>query len=70
MDELVKAVSQRTGLSEDQSLQAAQAVLDYLATKLPAPIAEQVKSVASGNMPNMGNMDEMGKTVGGMFGKK
>jgi len=70
VDEMVKAVAQRTGLSEEQSRQAAQAVLDYLATKLPAPVAEQVKAVASGTMPNMGNMGEMGKNVGGMFGKK
>jgi hypothetical protein len=67
MDELVKAVSQRTGLSEEQSRQAAQAVLDFLMTKLPPPLAEQIKGALSGKAPDM---TEMGKNLGGMLGKR
>lgn len=66
MDELVKTVSAKTGLSEDQSKAAAQAVLDFLMTKLPAPVAEQVKSALTGG----GNMGGLAQGLGGMFGKK
>ncbi len=48
MDELVKVVSQKTGLPEAQAKQAAQAVIDFLKTKLPAPIAGQLDAVLSG----------------------
>ena len=66
MDELVQVVSQKTGLSPDQSRAAAQAVLDFLMTKLPGPVAEQVKSALTGG----GNLGGMAKGLGGMFGKK
>ncbi len=66
MDELVNVVSQKTGLPADQSRAAAQAVLDYLMTKLPAPLAEQVKSALTGK----GDLGSMAQGLGGMFGKK
>ena len=48
MDELVKVVSQKTGLPEAQAKQAAQAVIDFIKTKLPAPIAQQLDAVLAG----------------------
>jgi hypothetical protein len=63
---LVQVVSQKTGLSQEQSRAAAQAVLDFLMTKLPAPVAEQVKSTLTGG----GNLSDISKGLGGMFGKK
>ena len=54
MDELVKLVSQKTGLPEDKSRLAVQTVLDYLKKKLPAPVASQIDTVlASGNVGNV-----------------
>ncbi len=50
MDELVKVVSQKTGLPEAQAKQAAQAVLDFLKSKLPAPIAQQLDAVLGGGL--------------------
>ncbi|MGB8648432.1 MAG: DUF2267 domain-containing protein [Anaerolineae bacterium] len=64
MDELVKAVSQKTGLSEDQSRAAAQAVIDFLKTKLPGPVAGQLDAVLQG-----GGMPDLSKGLGGLFGK-
>ena len=65
MDELVKLVSQKTGLPEDKSRLAVQTVLDYLKKKLPAPVASQIDTVlASGNVGNVA------KGLGGMLGKK
>ncbi len=66
MDELVKVVSQKTGLSPEQSKAAAQAVIDYLKSKLPGPIAGQIDSVLQGS----GGMGDMAKGLGGMLGNK
>lgn len=54
MDELVKVVSQKTGLPEAQAKQAAQAVLDFLKSKLPAPIAQQLDAVLGGGLAGGG----------------
>ncbi len=66
MDELVQVVSTKTGLSADQSRAAAQAVIDYLKSKLPAPVAGQLDSVLKGG----GSMGDMAKGLGGMLGRK
>jgi len=66
MDELVNVVAQKTGLSQDQSRAAAQAVIDYLKSKLPAPVAGQIDSVLKGG----GGLGDMAKGLGGMLGKK
>ena len=66
MDELVQVVSKKTGLSQDQSRAAAQAVIDYLKTKLPAPVAGQLDAVLKGG----GNMGEVAKGLGGFLNRK
>ncbi len=66
MDELVNAVSAKTGLPKDQAQAAAQAVLDFLMTKLPPPVAGQVKAALGGG----GNMGDVAKGLGGMLGKR
>jgi hypothetical protein len=48
MDELVKLVSQKAGLSEEVARMAVETVLAYLKKKLPAPIAGQIDSVLGG----------------------
>jgi hypothetical protein len=49
MDELVKLVSQKTGLPIEQAKVAVQTVLDFLKQKLPAPIAGQIDAVLAGS---------------------
>jgi uncharacterized protein (DUF2267 family) len=66
MDELVKLVSQNTGLSEDMSRQAVQVVVNYLKDRLPAPAAAQADAILSGGS-DLGNL---AKGLGGMLGKK
>ena len=63
MDELIKQITQKTGISADQAKQAVQQVLDFLKQKLPAPIASQIDTVLKGGAPDLG-------AIGGMFGKK
>jgi hypothetical protein len=66
MDELVNTVASKTGLSHDQAQAAATAVIEYLKSKLPGPVAGQIDSVLGGG----GNLGDMAKGLGGMFGKK
>ncbi len=65
MDELVKLVSKKTGLSEDKSQVAVQIVVDYLKKKLPAPVAGQIDAVLQG-----GGAAAAAKGLGGMLGKR
>ena len=68
MDELVKLVSKKTGLSQEMSKTAVETVLSYLKQKLPAPIAGQLDGVLSGGgTPDVGDIT---KGLGGLLGKK
>lgn len=64
MDELVKMVSEKTGLPEAQAQQAAEAVLDFLKDKLPAPVAGQIDNVLEGG----GASGMLKKGLGGLLG--
>jgi len=69
MDELVKIVSQKTGLPEPQARQAAQTVIGFLKDRLPKPIASQLDSALSGGGGKAG-ASGLAEKVGGLFGKK
>jgi uncharacterized protein (DUF2267 family) len=66
MDELVKAVADKTGLPEAQAKKAADAVLEFLKEKLPAPIAGQLDNL----LENPGIADQASGLLGSLFGKK
>jgi hypothetical protein len=67
MDELVKLVTEKAGISEAQAQQAVETVMGFLKDKLPEPIASQVEGLLSGGeMPDLG---DLGKTLGGLLGK-
>jgi hypothetical protein len=65
MDELIKQVVAKTGISEDQARTAVQTVIGYLKEKLPAPVAGQIDAVLGGSTPNLGDVS---KNLGGLFG--
>jgi uncharacterized protein (DUF2267 family) len=68
MDELIKLVTEKVGISEDQAKQAVETVMGFLKDKLPEPIGSQVESALSGGeLPDVGGLS---KTLGGLFGKK
>jgi hypothetical protein len=64
MDEVVKLVSQKTGLSEEMAKVAVETVINYLKDKLPAPLAGQIDGVLGGGGGGVAGM------VGGLFGKQ
>jgi hypothetical protein len=65
MDELIKLVVEKTGISEEQARGAVATVVTFLKEKLPAPIAGQIDAVLAGS----GVSDAL-KGIGGLFGKK
>lgn len=80
MDELVKLVSEKLGLSESVARQAVTLILGQLKQHFPAPIAGQIDKLLEGSAGlselgnlDLGNLDQgsdlLGK-LGGLFGKK
>lgn len=69
MDELVKAVSERTGLSEAQAKVAVETVITHLKSRLPAPIASQIDSYLAGG-GSTGGLSDLAGGLGGLMGKK
>jgi uncharacterized protein (DUF2267 family) len=68
MDELVKLVSEKAGISDSQAKQAVETVMGFLKDKLPEPIASQIESaLTGGELPDLG---DLGKSLGGLLGKK
>lgn len=65
MDEVVKLVSQKTGIGEDKARVAVTTVLNFLKERLPAPIASQIDGVLSGK-----GIGDVTKGLGGIFGGK
>jgi hypothetical protein len=54
MDELIKQVSQKAGITPDQAKIAITQVIEFLKQKLPAPIAQQIDGVlGGGGMPDL-----------------
>lgn len=57
MDELVKLVVQKTGISETAAKQAVEVVLGFLKQKLPAPLAGQMDAA----LGSSGKLDDVTK---------
>lgn len=68
MEELVKMVASKTGISPDTARTAVTTVVGYLKGKLPPAIAGQIDGLLAGS--GAGNpLEGMGDTLGGMFKK-
>jgi hypothetical protein len=74
MDDLIKQVTEKTGISEAQARSAVETVVGFLKDRLPAPIAGQLDGVLSGAGGAIGGLaDQAGDVLGGlggMFGGK
>ncbi len=65
MDQLVKMVQDKTGISEKDARTAVNTVVGYLKDKLPPQIAGQLDAVMAGK-----DVSGMADKLGGMFGGK
>ncbi len=69
MQQLIDIIVQKTGISQENAQKAAQAAIDFLKGKLPAPIASQVDAVLAGDMSGVaGQAGDMLKGKLGGFG--
>ena len=71
MNELVKLVAQKAGISEDIARTAVNTVLGFLKDRLPPQIAGQLDSVIAGNPQAQGQgLGDVAKGLGGILDKK
>ena len=61
MDELVKLVSEKSGLNAEMSEMVVKLVLDYVKKKLPAPVGAQLDAVLGADSA----MDALGGLLSG-----
>jgi hypothetical protein len=69
MDDLIKLVMQKTGLSQEMAQTAVQTVLGYLKDRLPAPIAGQIDGLL-GQGDEGTSPGDIARGLGGLLGKK
>jgi hypothetical protein len=75
MDELIKLVVEKTGLSQDDAQKAAQVIVDFLKSRLPGPLGAQVDAfLAGGAGGGVNALETEGETIvkdelGGILGK-
>ncbi len=66
MEELIKMITQKVGISETQAHSAVDTVVSFLKDKMPAGIGGQVESFLKGGSP--GNIaDNLKEKAGGLF---
>jgi uncharacterized protein (DUF2267 family) len=70
MDELIKTISSKVGISEKQAKEAVDMVLAFLKDKLPEPLAGQLEGALKGDLSGLGDLGDALGGLGGMFGKK
>jgi hypothetical protein len=71
MDELVKLVTDKVGISPDQAQKAVTVVMGFLKNKLPAPLADQLDKVVAGGAGGTGGLAGAAESaLGGLFDKK
>ncbi len=70
MDNIVKMVTEKAGISEARAKLAVDTVVSFLKDKMPAGVGSQVESFVSGGAGSIGDLaGGLKDKVGGMFGK-
>lgn len=74
MEELIKQVSERAGISEEQAQKAVATVMGYLKTALPGSVSGQLDGVLGAGTGAVGDLasraGDLVGGLGGMLGKK
>ncbi len=68
MDELVKLIMKKTGLPEAKARAAAIVAVDFIKSKLPAPVAGQIDALMTGK--GAGDIANMAEQLGGLMSDK
>lgn len=67
MDELIKTVSEKAGITPEQAKRAVETVIEFAKSRLPEPFASQVEGLLQGGNPAQG-LGNLTKGLGGLFG--
>jgi hypothetical protein len=69
MEELVKLVTEKTGIPPEAAKLAVDTVVQFLKSRLPAPLASQIDSVMTGGglAGGLGQAGDIAKGLGGLF---
>ena len=68
MEELIKRVSERAGITEEQARSAVETVAEFLKERVPAPYSSYIDSFMTGGGGGQGG--GLGNVLSGMFGNK
>jgi len=69
MDELVKNLQIKVGLSEEQATQAVKIMIEFVKERVPEPYAGMIDGLVDGKLDRNDLGSAMG-LLGGFFGKK
>lgn len=70
MEQIIKMITEKTGISNEQATTAVNVVTDYIKQKLPAGMGGQLDGLLKGDTSSLGNMaDGIKDSLGGIFGK-
>lgn len=68
MEDLIKMVTQKVGISDSQAKSAVETIVSFLKDKMPGGIGSQVESFIKGNTGSVGDMaDNIKDKVGGFL---
>lgn len=69
MQDLIKMVTEKAGISESQAKSAVETVVSFLKDKMPGGLGGQVESFINGNAGSIGKaVDSVKDKVGGLLG--
>jgi uncharacterized protein (DUF2267 family) len=69
MEELIKQVAAKTGITEEQARTAVTTVLGFVKDRLPAPIAGQIDNAVTGEGGGIGgSLGDLASKAGGLLG--
>lgn len=70
MEQIIKMITEKTGISTEQATTAVNVVTDFLKDKLPAGMGNQLDGLLKGDTSSLGDLaGELKDKLGGMFGK-
>ena len=70
MDDIIKTVAERVGISEDQAKQAVEIVVGQLKDRLPGPIGDQLEGLLGGDDgESAGGGGDVGDALKGLGGR-
>jgi hypothetical protein len=68
LDELAQQISSRTGIPADKAEAAARTAVEFLDSRLPAPVGGNLAKLVHGGGAGGGGMPDLGKMAGGLGG--